>query len=127
MQIPDRSEGWFLAIFTLKIVVGTIAIVWIRPWASTTSVLELIAAAVVISAATTTIMTQGGAMLAERYLRRRYYEGKEEGRKELAERVEGREQLKNLSDEERQEEIDRLTRGTSNANGSRRRSSRSDD
>ena len=103
MQIPDRSEGWFLAIFTLKIVVGTIAIVWIRPWASTTSVLELIAAAVVISAATTTIMTQGGAMLAERYLRRRYYEGKEEGRKELAE------QLKNLSDEERQEEIDRLT------------------
>ena len=125
MQIPDRSEGWFLAIFTLKIVVGTIAIVWIRPWASTTSVLELIAAAVVISAATTTIMTQGGAMLAERYLRRRYYEGKEEGREEGLEegreegRVEGREEglregsvkfaerLKNLSDKERQEEIDR--------------------
>ena len=49
-------------------------------------------------------------MLAERYLRRRYQEGREEGREEglkeggmkLAER------LKNLSDKERQEEIDRL-------------------
>ncbi len=84
-------------------------------------------------------------MLAERYLRRRYYEGKEEGREEGLEegreegRVEGREEglregsvkfaerLKNLSDKERQEEIDRLISETRDTNGSRRRSSRSDD
>ncbi len=121
MQIPDRSEGWFLSIFTLKIVVGFVFIIWFRPWATTTSVLELMAAAVVVSAATTAIITQGVTMLAERYLRRRYQEGleegkeegREEGRKELAER------LKNLSDKERQEEIDRLISDTKDTNHAR--------
>lgn len=39
-------------------------------------------AVVVVAAATIYIGVEGGAMLAERYLRRRYREGREEGRKE---------------------------------------------
>ena len=102
VQIPDRSEGWFLAIFTRKIVGGMTAIVWVRPWASTTSVLELMAAAVVVSAATTAIITQGGTMLAERYLRRRFQEGREQERRQLARR------MAELTPKERLKEINRL-------------------
>ena len=102
VQIPDRSEGWFLAIFTMKIVGGMTAIVWVRPWASTTSVLELMAAAVVASAATTAIITQGGTMLAERYLRRRFQEGREQERRQLARR------MAELTPKERLKEINRL-------------------
>ena len=60
------------------------------------------AAAVVVSAATTAIITQGVTMLAERYLRRRYQEGREEERKQLAQR------MVELSPEERLKEINRL-------------------
>ena len=45
-------------------------------------------------------------MLAERYLRRRFQEGREEGREESLDQVADR--MSELSPEERLEEIDRL-------------------
>ena len=60
------------------------------------------AAAVVVSAATTAIITEGGTMLAERYLRRRFQEGREQERRQLARR------MAELTPKERLKEINRL-------------------
>ena len=42
---------------------------------------------VVVGATTTTMMVEATYMLAERYLRRKYEEGKREGRKEMSEEI----------------------------------------
>ena len=77
MHLPRHREGWFLFVFAVLFVAGAIlTIIFER---ENRSLVELIAAASIGSVAATTLLVEGGAMLAERYLKRRFEEGKEEG------------------------------------------------
>ena len=88
---PDKSrEGLYLALLAVALAVGLAVVSWYEIRHNTTDgvldtaldVVDHMQAVVVFAAATIYIGVEGGAMLAERYLRRRYREGREEGLRE---------------------------------------------
>lgn len=97
MQLPKHSEGWFLLIFSILFFIGlALAVDYVGPvpviWPDRImEVVLLMPYVVVVCATTTTMAVEAIFMLAERYLKRKYEEGKEEGKKEgvqlLAEKV----------------------------------------
>ena len=93
MQLPKHSEGWFLLIFSILFFIGlALAIDYVGPvpiiWPDRImEVVFLMPYVVVVCATTTTMALEAIFMLAERYLKRRYEEGKKEGVQLLAEKV----------------------------------------
>ncbi len=88
---PDKSrEGLYLALLAAALTAGLAAVAWYEVRHNTTDgVLETVLAVfkhmqgvIVFAAAAIYIAVEGGYMLAERYLRRRYREGREDGREE---------------------------------------------
>lgn len=82
-QIDRSREGWALFLFTVQFV-ACLALVILyetvyqdnaHPLETFTKVLYSAAAAVFVVTATTVLIVEGLPMLAEKYLRRRYYEG----------------------------------------------------
>ena len=103
MALPniDRSrEGWYLGLFSVQCLACLALLTWYEVTGNTTdSALGTVVAVgkgmgqlVIVVAAWTVTLLEGYSMLAERYLRRRYREGRAEGQVEgRAEgRVEGR-------------------------------------
>ena len=101
---PDKSrEGLYLALLAAALTAGLAAVAWYEIRHNTgDGVLETVLAVfkhmqgvIVFAAATIYIAVEGGYMLAERYLRRRYREGREDGREEGLEegRQEGRKEV----------------------------------
>ena len=93
MQLPKHSEGWFLLLFSVQFVLGLVLVVdYVGPdsriWPDRiVEVLKLMPYVIVVGATTTTMAVEVVFMLAERYLRRRFQEGKEEGIRMLSEKV----------------------------------------
>ena len=97
MQLPKHSEGWFLLFFSIQFVIGLVLVVdYVGPdsriWPDRiVEVLKLMPYVIVVGATTTTMAVEVVFMLAEQYLRRRFQEGleegKQEGRRELSEKV----------------------------------------
>ena len=88
---PQTSnEGLYLTLFAIAFVIGVTLITWheVRYNAQDTAlettfaIFKLMNPYLFVCAAAIYILVQGGTMLAERYLRRRYAEGKVEGREE---------------------------------------------
>ena len=113
MSLPnvDKSrEGWYLISFSGMCLVWLAALtVYDVRYNTEDSALETalaigrgMEAAVVVSAALTFTIVEGYAMLAERYLQRRYREGREKGREEILER------LREVAPSDMSHEIDRL-------------------
>ena len=113
MSLPnvDKSrEGWYLISFSGMCLVWLAALtVYDVRYNTEVSALETalaigrgMEAAVVVSAALTFTIVEGYAMLAERYLQRRYREGREKGREEILER------LREVAPSDMSDEIDRL-------------------
>ena len=113
MSLPnvDKSrEGWYLISFSGMCLVWLAALtVYDVRYNTEDSALETalaigrgMEAAVVVSAALTFTIVEGYAMLAERYLQRRYREGREKGREEILER------LREVAPSDMSDEIDRL-------------------
>lgn len=87
--VGKGREGWFLLLFILQFCVytGILAYyesgVYGKDGLSTfVAVLGGIAGVIALSTASSIVFLEGLAMLSERYLKRRYEEGKEEGRAE---------------------------------------------
>ena len=80
-------EGLHLALYAAAFLVGVVVLTWleIRSDASsgfretTVAVLDVMESYVVVVAAAIYIAVEGGNMLSERYLQRRYREGRQEG------------------------------------------------
>lgn len=94
---PDKSrEGWYLSLFFVEFSACLALLFWQEVINNTTDGwLETVIAIargmeplVIVLTAATVILVEGYSMLAERYLRRRYREGRAEGRE--AGRVEER-------------------------------------
>ena len=97
-RIAESREGWALFLFTIQFVASLVLVILyeavykdaVHPSEVFTGVLYSAAAAVFVATATTVIIVEGLPMLAEKYLRRRYYEGIAEGEKRASERAEAR-------------------------------------
>ena len=96
----SSNEGLYLTLFAIAFIIGATLITWhevrynIQDTAleTTFAIFKLMNPYLFVCAAAIYILVQGGTMLAERYLRRRYAEGREEG---IAEgKVEGREEAR---------------------------------
>ncbi len=75
--VDKNREGVYLILFTVQFI-GWLVMATLRD-SDPIAVVEVMAPAVLVSTATTYVIVQGTIMLAERYLKRRYEEGKEEG------------------------------------------------
>ena len=93
MSLPnvDRSrEGWYLGLFSVQCLACLALLIWYEVADNTTdnALATVIAIGkgmgqlVIVVAAWTVTLLEGYSMLAERYLRRRYREGRAEGRAE---------------------------------------------
>ena len=88
-QIDQSRESWALFLFTVQLllcitgVAISEAVHQDHPNALVTVIAigRTLAPQIVVITATTVVIVEGYAMLAERYLRRRYREGQEKGRK----------------------------------------------
>ncbi len=83
--VAKHREGIFIILFTVQFIGWLIVAVLRDP--DPIAVLLVMANAVFVSTATTFLIVEGGIMLAERYLKRRYAEGKAEGKAEAYEQV----------------------------------------
>jgi hypothetical protein len=88
LSIPPERAWAFLAIFSVQFI-GWLVFIVIQATSRESAdvaaivVLKGMASVVVVSTAISILLVEGGVMLAERYLRKRYREGREEGRKEV--------------------------------------------
>ena len=94
MNVPPNLQGWYLVVFTPLVLVWGVALAieesgrtdgWV---ATALAVGQGLEAVVVVTAGLTITLVEGVAMLAEKYLERRYKQGRHEGRAEG--RTEGR-------------------------------------
>ena len=83
--IDKHREGIYLIIFTVQFIGWLVVAVLRDP--DPIAVLDVMAPATLVSTATTFVIVQGLIMLAERYLKRRYAEGKAEGKAEAYEEI----------------------------------------
>ena len=91
MLLPKHSEGWFLLIFLGLFAPGCV-LAFLSGKGDALAVVSFMEAAAVVSAAAAFVIVEGTMLLAERYLKKRFEEGKKEGKKEGKE--EGREEGK---------------------------------
>ena len=83
--VDKHREGIYLILFTVQFT-GWLVVAILRD-PDPIAVLEVMSPAVLVSTATTFVIVQGLIMLAERYLKRRYAEGKAEGKAEAYEEI----------------------------------------
>ena len=81
MLLPKHSEGWFLLIFLALLLPGCI-LAFIFGEGQALSVVSFMEAVVVVSAAGSFVIVEGTVLLSERYLQKRFNEGKAEGKAE---------------------------------------------
>ena len=89
-QIDQSRESWALFLFTLQLLICVTGVAvhevayedHANALATVIGMGRALAPQIVVITATTVVAVEGYAMLAERYLRRRYREGRQEGRKE---------------------------------------------
>ena len=88
---PDKTlEGLYIALLAAALSIGLAIVAWYEIRHNTTdgaletmfAIVQRMQGVIVFSTVTIYVSVQGGQMLAERYLRRRFYEGREEGLKE---------------------------------------------
>ena len=87
---PAKYQWWYFWIFVVLFTPGSGFIVWQEVWRNDTdgipetirAIMDGMEPVVVASMAITYVIVQGGAMIAESYLKRRYEEGREEGKTE---------------------------------------------
>ena len=85
-----RREGWYLAIFSFLSCAWLVGLIlrevrvdeYDNLLDTVLGIGQDMEAGIVASGAITYVLVEGTAMLAERYLRRRYHEGRHEGRQE---------------------------------------------
>ncbi len=93
MQLPRHSEGWYLLIFSVLFFIGlALAVDYVGPehriWPDRImEVVKLMPYVVIVAGTITAMAVEGVYMLAERYLRRRFQEGKQEGVQLMAQKV----------------------------------------
>jgi hypothetical protein len=91
LNIAKGREVWFLILFSVQFVGWLIGITITYSdnlnWSSSIRIAKEMASFVILTTAITVIIVEGGAMLAERYLRRRFREGREKGRQEEREEI----------------------------------------
>ena len=78
MLLPKHSEGWFLFLFLVLFLPGSI-LAFLYGNGQAHVVVSFMEAVVVISAAAAFVIVEGTVLLSERYLKKRFNEGKEEG------------------------------------------------
>ena len=118
-------EGLYLALFAIAFVVGASVLTWFEVRHNTSDGLyETIKAIfrnmesyVVVSAAAIYIILEGGAMLAEKYLERRYREGREEGEDAMSSAIQQVAQRQGMDPEEVRRMIDEAREIVRNGNG----------
>ena len=81
MLLPKHSEGWFFLIFLALFFPGCV-LAFLFGKGDALAVVSFMEAAVVVSAAASFVIVEGTMLLAERYLNKRFNEGKAEGREE---------------------------------------------
>ena len=81
MILPRHSEGWFLLIFLVLFTPGSI-LAFLFGKGDAHVVVSFLEAVVVISAAASFVIVEGTVLLSERYLKKRFNEGKAEGLEE---------------------------------------------
>ena len=81
MLLPKHSEGWFLLIFLGLFAPGCV-LAFLFGKGDALAVVSFMEAAAVVSAAAAFVIVEGTMLLAERYLKKRFEEGKAEGREE---------------------------------------------
>ena len=81
MLLPKHSEGWFLLIFLVLAIPGFVLAFRFGAGVAL-NVVIFMEAVVVISGAAAFVIVEGAMLLAERYLNKRFNEGKAEGREE---------------------------------------------
>ena len=81
MLLPKHSEGWFLLIFLSLLLPGCV-LAFIFGEGHAPSVISFMEAVVVVSAAAAFVIVEGAVLLSERYLQKRFNEGKAEGKVE---------------------------------------------
>ena len=82
MILPRHREGWFLLIFLVLFTPGSI-LAFLFGKGDAHAVVSFLEAVVVISAAASFVIVEGTVLLSERYLKKRFNEGKEEGKLEM--------------------------------------------
>ena len=94
MRLPRANDGWFLIAFFLLSGLGLGLLIWEETQASNgglrDTVLEIVKgmeAVVVVSALTLYGLMEGLNMLAERYNRQKYKEGRQDERREILRRL----------------------------------------
>ena len=78
MLLPRHSEGWFLLIFLVLFTPGSV-LAFLFGKGDALAVVSFMEAVVVISAAASFVIVEGTMLLSERYLKKRFNEGKAEG------------------------------------------------
>ena len=82
MLLPKHSEGWFLLLFLALFLPGCI-LAFIFGEGQVLSVVSFMEAVVVVSAAAAFVIVEGTVLLSERYLQKRFNEGKAKGKLEM--------------------------------------------
>ena len=97
MRLPRANDGWFLIVFFLLSGCGLGLLIWEEIQTDNSglreTVLEIVKgmeAVVVVSALTMYGLMEGLNMLAERYKRQKYKEGRQDERREILERLDER-------------------------------------
>ena len=81
MLLPKHSEGWFLLLFLALSVPGCI-LAFLYGKGEALAVVGFMEAVVVVSAAAAFVIVEGTVLLSERYLKKRFNEGRAEGKVE---------------------------------------------
>ena len=81
MLLPRHSEGWFLLIFLVLFLPGSV-LAFLFGDGQAHLVVSFMEAVVVIGAAASFVIVEGTVLLSERYLQKRFNEGIAKGREE---------------------------------------------
>ena len=85
MQLPKHWEGWFLLLFSIQFFIGLALVIdYVEPntriWPDRiVDVIKLMPYVVVVAATIASMEVEAVYMLAERYLRKRFQEGEQQG------------------------------------------------
>ena len=89
IPVSPGHEGHILLWFSIQYIAGVAVLVYFRISGELTTpvAFDLLAPLVIVATANAIMVIEGKAMLAERFLKRRFAEGKAEGKAELAKEV----------------------------------------